>query len=76
MKTRGEERLLCADIYRRTGKFDLAEKVCIISQRKRLSQNIRRLIDYELHLCRIKDDSCHNVEDGMEYNGEIAGNKQ
>ncbi len=67
MKTRGEERLLFADIHRRTGKFNLAEKICIMAQRKRLNQNIRRFLNYEFYLCRIKDGTCHNVEDGMDY---------
>lgn len=76
MKTRGEERLLFTDINRRTGEFNIAEKICLMAQTKKLNQNIRRLLNYELHLCKIKDDTCHNIEDGMEYNGEISGNKQ
>ena len=76
MKTRGEERLLFADIHRRAGEFNIAEKICLMAQTKKLNQNIRRLFNYELHLCKIKDDTCHNIEDGMEYNGQIAGNKQ
>ena len=76
MKTRGEERLLFTDINRRTGEFNIAEKICLMAQTKKLNQNIRRLLNYELHLCKIKDDTCHNIEDGMEYNGEITGNKQ
>ena len=67
MKTRGEERLLFADINRRTGKFNIAEEICFMAQTKKLNQNIRRLLNYELHLCKIKDDTCHNVEDGIEY---------
>ena len=67
MKTKGEERLLFADIHRRTGEFNIAEKICLMAQTKKLNQNIRRLLNYELHLCKIKDDTCHNVEDGIDY---------
>ena len=67
MKTKGETRLLKIDLLRRMGQFDEAENICRLALKKRLGSRIRHILQYELYLCKNRDDACRDIETAMEY---------
>ena len=67
MKTKGETRLLKVDLLRRMGQFVAAENICHLALNNRLNSQIRHILQYELYLCKNRDDTCRNVEAAMEY---------
>ena len=67
MKTKGEMRLLEIDLLRRMSQFNEAKNVCRLALNKRLNNQIRHILKYELYLCKNNDDTCHNMDKAMKY---------